>query len=82
MKIMIETSIGLFLAYLTPRGEIAIYEGEDDIPVTSITPNLKRTAVLDVSTDGVANAARSWLEHTYNRLEVTCVIAQMVPPSR
>ena len=82
MKVLIETNKGLFAAYLTTQGEIAVYEGEDEVPVTFVPPLIKRGPVLDVSTDGVAKAVRGWLEKTYDRLEITTVIAHLVPPGR
>ena len=82
MMILIETNMGVFAAYLNSQSEIVIYEGDDEVPVTSVPPLIKRGPVLDVSTDGVATAARSWLERNYDRLEVTKVIARLVPPGR
>ena len=80
MKISIETNKGVFAAYLSSQGEIVIYEGEDEVPVTSVPPLIKRGPVLDVSTDGVATAARSWLEKHYDRLEIKRIVAHLLPP--
>ncbi len=80
MKIFIETNKGVFAAYLSPNGEIVIYEGEDEVPVISVPPLIKRGPVLDVSTDGVATAARGWLEKNYDRLEIKRIVAHLLPP--
>lgn len=80
MKVLIETNKGVFAAYLNANGEIVVYEGDDEVPVTSVPPLIKRGPVLDVSTDGVAKAVRGWLEQTYDRLEVKSIIAHLVPP--
>jgi hypothetical protein len=82
MKIVIETNKGTFAAYLNGKGEIDVYEGEDDIPITQVPPLIKRGPVLDVSTDGVATAVREWLENNYDRLETITVIAHLIPPCR
>lgn len=79
MKIFIETNKGVFAAYLTAQGEIIIYEGEDEVPVTSVPPIIKRGPVLDVSTDGVATAATGWLEKNYDRLEIKRIVAHLLP---
>lgn len=80
MKISIETNKGVFAAYLNSQSEIVIYEGDDEVPVTSVLPLIKRGSVLDVSTDGVATAARGWLEKNYDRLEIKRIVAHLLPP--
>jgi hypothetical protein len=82
MKVVIETNQGTFAAYLNSDDKIVVYAGDDDTPVTSLTPNVKRAAVLDVSTDGVAKALRDWLGNEYDRLEIQRVIAHLTPPGR
>jgi hypothetical protein len=82
MKVVIETNQGVFSGYLNSDGKIVVYAGDDDTPVTSLTPNVKRAAVLDVSTDGVAKVLRVWLENEYDRLEIERVIAHLTPPGR
>ena len=82
MKVVIETNQGTFAAYLNSDAKIVVYAGDDATPVTSLTPNVKRAAVLDVSTDGVAKVLRVWLESEYDRLEIQRVIAHLTPPGR
>jgi len=82
MKLLIETNAGTFAAYLTSSGEIIIYQGEEEAPVASIDPLVKRRPTLDLSTDGVSQAVRVWLEKTYERLEVESVVVHLVPPGR
>jgi hypothetical protein len=80
MKIVIETNKGTFAAYLNRKGEIDLYEGDDEVPVAKVPPILKRGPVLDVSTDGVATAASLWLESNYDRLEISRVVAHLLQP--
>lgn len=80
MKIIIETNKGTFAAYLNSKCEIDLYEGADEVPVAKVHPLIKRGPVLDVSTDGVATASSLWLERNYDRLEITRVIAHLIPP--
>lgn len=82
MKVLIETNAGTFAAYLNSSGEIVIYTGDDDTSVATIAPLIKRKPNLDVSTDGIANAVRGWLESNYERLEVESVVVHLVPPGR
>lgn len=82
MKVVIETNQGTFAAYLHSDAKIVVYAGDDDTPLTSLTPNVKRAAVLDVSTDGVAKVLRVWLENEYDRLEIERVIAHLTPLGR
>ena len=82
MKVVIETNQGVFAGYLNSDGKIVVYAGDDETPVTSLAPDVKRAAVLDVSTDGVAKVLRVWLENEYDRLEIERVIAHLTPPGR
>lgn len=82
MKLLIETNAGTFAAYLNSTGEIVIYEGEDETSVATIDPLVKRRPTLDLSTDGITHAVRSWLEKNYERLEVESVVVHLVPPGR
>jgi hypothetical protein len=81
MNITFETNAGTFAAYLTSTGEIVIYEGEDETPVASITPIMKRRPLFDLTADGIAQAVRGWLEENYQRLEIETVIARLTSPN-
>lgn len=82
MKLVIETNAGTFSAYLTTTGDIVLYEGDDDAAVATIAPLVKRRPTLDLSTDGVTDAVRVWLESTYDRLDIESVVVYLVPPGR
>jgi hypothetical protein len=80
MKVTFETNAGTFTAYLTVTGEIVIYEGEDETPVATIAPIVKRRPALDLTADGIARAVHSWLEEQHNRLEIESVTARLNAP--
>jgi hypothetical protein len=82
LRITIETNFGQFAAYLNTSGEIVIYEGDNTCSVAVIEPLIKRQSVLDLSTDGITKAVRTWLENNHSRLEIECVTVRLVPPGR
>lgn len=82
MKLLIETNAGTFAAYLNSSGEISIYEGDDSTSIAVIAPLTKRKAALDVSTDGVTKAVRTWLESNHDRLEIETITAHLTPLDR
>lgn len=82
MKLLIETNAGTFAAYLNTSGEIVLYQGEEEEAVATVAPVIKRRPTLDLSTDGVTQAVRAWLENEYDRLEVESVVVYLVPPGR
>jgi hypothetical protein len=77
---MIETNLGQFAAYLNTTGQIVIYEGDDTCSVAVIEPLIKRQSVLDLSTDGITKAVRTWLENNHSRLEIECVTIRLASP--
>jgi hypothetical protein len=81
MKITFETNTGTFVAYLTAGGNIVIYMNDDETPVAVIDALIKRCAVMDFTSEGVAKAVQLWLESNYERMETERVIAQLKPPS-
>lgn len=82
VKIIIKTNTGTFAAYLTSTGSISIYEGDQSEVAAIIEPGVKRKAVPDLSTDGIAHAVRSWLETTHDRIEIERVTVHLVPSGR
>jgi hypothetical protein len=81
MRILIDTNQGLFACHLTAAGNIVIYAGEDETPVAVIGTLIKRAAVADSSSEGVAKAVQVWLESNYDRLVTKSVTAQLTPPN-
>jgi hypothetical protein len=81
MKITFETNAGTFVAYLTAGGNIVIYANDDETPLAVIDALIKRSAVIDGTSEGVARAVQLWLESNYERMETERVTAQLTPPS-
>jgi len=81
MRILIETNQGLFACNLTAAGNIVIHTSDDETPVAVIGTIIKRAAVADTSSEGVAKAALVWLESNYDRLVTKSVTAQLTPPT-
>lgn len=81
MRLLIETNAGTYLVALNNKGEVCIFEGEDPVPVAVIDPLTKRKAVMDLSTDGIASAACTWLETHDEHLEINCITAHIAKNS-
>jgi hypothetical protein len=81
MKVFIESNMGVFAGYLNPAGEIVIFQGADDTAIARIAPVVKRQAVLDYSSDGVAKAVKGWLETEHERLEIVTLTITVIGSS-
>ena len=73
-KLIIETNVGTFAAYLTKSGTINIFQGDDDVAAATIEPTVKRKAVYDLSSEGIYHSVYDWLETNHARVQVKRVI--------
>ena len=78
-KLIIDTNIGTFAAYTRTSGEISIYQGDDNAVAATIEPFIKRKAALDLSSDGIYQRVRDWLETNHDRIEIERVTVHIVP---
>lgn len=82
MRVIFETNAGVFAGYLTSRGEILIYSGDDETPIATVQPLMKRKPAFDTSADGIMRTVREWLESNQERLEIETITALFTPPGR